>query len=103
MCSLSADGTTLYLNAYRVHEFDWPQLLPISITPLPQLKALGQNESGEFHLQLLGRAGANYEIQASPDFQSWAAWASTNTDDRVVLTDPSPAPEGRRFYRALSH
>jgi hypothetical protein len=69
---------------------------------LPQLKALGINPAGEFKLELLGRAGADYEIEVSTNFSAWAPWLTTNTSDSVVLSDPAPAMEGRRFYRALS-
>jgi hypothetical protein len=99
--SLSDDGTTLYVGTYRNLYPDWPQLVEVSITPLPQLKSPGRNALGEFQCELLGREGAAYEIQASPDCITWTTWLTTNTTDSVKLSDP--ATEGRRFYRALSH
>jgi hypothetical protein len=74
----------------------------IDITPLPQLGTPTGTGPGQLQLELLGREGANYEIQASPDLSTWAPWLTTNTASKVQLSDRIPAPEGRRFYRALS-
>jgi hypothetical protein len=101
--SLSDDGTTLYVGTYRTLYPDWPQLLQISITPLPQLNVPARNALGEFQFELLGREGATYEIETSPDFRAWSPWLTTNTTDSVKLSEPAAAPESRRFYRALSH
>jgi hypothetical protein len=101
--SLSDDSTTLYVGTYRTLYPDWPQVVQISITPLPQLKAPARNAIGEFRFELLGREGATYAIETSPDFRAWSPWLTTNTTGSVKLSDPTPTPEGRRFYRALSH
>ena len=101
--AISADGTTLYFGSDRSGGLgDW-DLWQISVTRLPVLTALGVSGNGEFQFELLGRAGATYEIQVSPDSGTWTPWIRTNTSDRVKLSDPASAPEGRRFYRALSH
>ena len=100
--SLSDDGATLYVGTYPVVYPKSPQIVPIGITRLPQLLASRSGVSGDFQFDLLGREGANYEIQVSPDFSVWSPWLTTNTTGTVSLSDPTPAPEGRRFYRALS-
>ena len=66
------------------------------------LTALGVSGNGEFQFELLGRAGATYDIEVSPDLVTWTPWVRTNPSDRVKLSEPASAPEGRRFYRALS-
>jgi len=102
-CSLSDDGTTLWVGRYKTVYPDWPQVLQLSVTALPQLTAAGRGASGEYQFDLLGRQGATYEIQTSSDLSTWTPWLTTNLTDRLRLSDPMPAPEGRRFYRALSH
>jgi hypothetical protein len=102
-CSLSDDGTTLYVCTYRTGYPNWPQVRQMSLTSLPQLSTLRQTAPGQFQFELLGREGANYEIEVSPDLSMWNHWVTTNTTSRVLLSDPGSAPEGRRFYRAWSH
>ena len=97
---LSTDEATLYFNTYVSGR---TKLWQSSITILPQLMALGINPAGEFQFELLGREGATYEIELSPDFNNWTPWLTTNTSTSVLLSDPAPAPDGRRFYRVLSH
>jgi hypothetical protein len=101
--SLSDDGTTLYLGTYRNLYPLWPQLVQIDITSLPRLSIQKGTAPGQFQLELLGREGANYEIQVSPDLSRWNPWLTTNTTGSVLISDAVPAPEGHRFYRALSH
>jgi hypothetical protein len=101
--SLSDDGTTLYLGTYRNVYPLWSQLVQIDITPLPRLSTPEGTASGQFQLELLGREGANYDIQVSPDLSTWNLWLTTNTTSSVQVSDSVPASEGRRFYRALSH
>jgi hypothetical protein len=99
---LSTDEATLYFHTYPDGFPGRTLLWQSSITILPQLKALGKNPADEFQLELLGREGADYEIEVSPDFNTWTPWLTTNTSDSVVLSDPAPAMDGHRFYRALS-
>jgi hypothetical protein len=101
--SLSDDGTTLYVGTWPVVYPKSPQFVPIGITLLPQLLASRSGANGDFQFDLLGREGANYDIQVSPDLNVWSPWLTTNTIGTASLSDPTPAPEGRRFYRALSH
>jgi hypothetical protein len=105
--SLSDDGTTLYVGTYRDKYPEWPQLVQISIAPLPQLSAPRKSLLGNWfpviQFELLGREGATYEIETSTDCRSWTPWLTTNTASSVRLSDPAENPEGRRFYRALSH
>jgi hypothetical protein len=101
--SLSDDGTTLYVCTYRTGYPNWPEVRQMSITALPQLTAPTRRASGEFQFDLLGREGASYDIQVSPDLHTWQSRLMTNTSGATQLSDPVPAPEGRRFYRALSH
>jgi hypothetical protein len=102
-CSLSDDGTTMYVCTYRTGFPSWPQVLQMSLTALPQLIAPTRAEHGELQFGLLGREGANYEIQVSPDLGNWNSWLGTNTTGSVVISDAAAAPEGHRSYRALSH
>jgi hypothetical protein len=102
-CSLSDDGTTLYVCTYRTGFPSWPQVLQMSLTALPQLTAPTRTALGELQFGLLGREGANYEIQVSPDLGKWNPWLATNITSSVLISDSAPAPEGHRFYRALSH
>ena len=103
MPGLSDDGTTLYVGTYRTNYPDWAQLKQIDITPLPQLSTPKGTALGQFQFELLGREGANYEIQVSPDLSTWSPWLVTNASSSVQLKDAAFAVEGRRFYRALSH
>jgi hypothetical protein len=102
-CSLSDDGTTLYVGTYRVLYPDWAQLLQIDVNQIPQLSAPKTIASGQFQFELTGREGANYEIQFSSDLKTWNSLLITNASSSVQLLDPAPAPGGRHFYRALSH
>lgn len=101
--TLSDNGATLYVGTYRTQYPHWPQLVQIGITVLPQLSAPAKTATGELQFELLGRPGAIYEIRTSPDLRTWTPWLTTNTADRVTLSDPTTGPEGHRFYRALSH
>src|SRR5262249_6942989 len=101
--TLSDDGTTLYVGTYPSVYPNWPEIVQISITPLPQLTPAGRGPNGEVQFDLLGRQGATYEIQTSPDLSTWTPWVTTNTTGTARLIDATPAPAGRRFYRALSH
>lgn len=104
--TLSDDGTTLYVGTYRTQYPDWPQLVQLSITPLPQLAApqwTSLGESGEFRFELRGRAGASYGIQVSTDCRTWTPWRTVQTNDRLELSDPTPTPEGPRLYRVESY
>lgn len=100
--SLSDDGTTLYVGTYRKFYPEWPRLVEISIAPLPQLKVLAPKGLGKFEFELVGREGTDYEIQTSFDSIAWTPWLTTNTIDRVQISDPGAAGESRRFYRAVS-
>jgi hypothetical protein len=100
--SLSDDGATLYVGTYPIVYPQWPQFVQIDITRLPQLLGWRSGASGDFQFDLLGREGANYDIQVSPDLNVWSPWLTTNTTGTASLSDPIPAREGRRFYRALS-
>jgi hypothetical protein len=102
VCSLSEDERTLYVGTYRQQFPNWAQLVQIDLTRLPQLRAL-RSDLG-FQMELEGRAGATYEVQTSPDLATWAAWLTTNTTDKVVLTEPGTGAAGsQRFVRVLSH
>jgi hypothetical protein len=103
ICSLSDDGTILCVGTYRTGFPNWAQVLQMSVTALPQLTSPRRGASGEFQFDLVGREGATYEIQASPNFSTWSLWLITNSTGTTRLSDSTPAPEGRRFYRALSH
>ncbi|MCI0746487.1 MAG: immunoglobulin domain-containing protein [Verrucomicrobia subdivision 3 bacterium] len=101
--AISADGTTLYFASDRSGGLgDW-DIWQISVTRLPVLAAPGVNGSGEFQFELLGREGATYEIQSSPDLSTWTTWLTTNATGSVQLRDSALVPGDRRFYRALSH
>src|SRR5262249_25560442 len=86
-CSLSDDGTTLYVATHRTGFPNWPQVLQMSLTALPQLTAPTRTALGEFQFGLLGREGANYEIQVSPDLGNWNSWVATNTTGSVLISD----------------
>jgi len=101
--AISADGTTLYFGSDRAGGLGSWDLWQISVTRLPVLTAPGLTAKGEFQFELAGREGATYDIEVSPDFVIWTPWVRTNTSDHVKLSGPASAPEGRRFYRALSH
>jgi hypothetical protein len=103
MSSLSDDGRTLYVGTFAGPYPDWPQFREIDITPLPQLSPPKGTAPGQFQLELLGREGANYDLQVSPDLNVWSPWLTTNTTGTASFSDPTPAPDGRRFYRALTH
>jgi hypothetical protein len=102
-CSLSDDGTTLYVGTYRTGFPNWAQVRQMSVTALPQLTTPTRNGLGQFQFELLGREGANYELQFSPDLDTWQPWLTTNTTGTVQLADPASAAESSRFYKAVSH
>jgi hypothetical protein len=102
MARLSDDGTTFYIGTYRTLFPDWPQLLKLSIKSLPQLTAVGNNSAGEFQLDLLGREGASYQLDTSPDCITWTPWLLTNTTSTVRLSAPRSS-QAATFYRVLSH
>ncbi len=99
---LSTDEATLYFNTYPEGFPGRTVLWQSSITILPQLRAVGMNPAGAFQLELFGREGVDYEIEVSADLRAWTPWLTTNTSTRVVVSDATPAPAGRRFYRASS-
>jgi hypothetical protein len=101
--TLSDDGTTLYVGTHRVKYPEWPQLLQIGTTPVPQLTAPRRGGLNDFRFQLLGREGATYDIETSTDLKVWTPWMTTNTTEGVLIHDWDQPAEGRRFYRALSH
>jgi hypothetical protein len=102
-CTLSDDGTTFYVGSYRTLFPDWPQVHQIDVAPLPQITGSSRGPDG-VQFGLVGREGANYEIQRSSDLRTWRPWLTTNTSAGTVqIADPTPAADSRRFYRALSH
>jgi hypothetical protein len=100
LCSLLDDGKTLYVAGHRPTDH-WSQLQQMEMTWLPQLAA--SKEPGHLHLELLGREGATYELQVSPDLNTWQPWLTTNATGRIQLAVPASPPDGDRFYRVLSH
>ena len=103
-CSLSTDEQTLYVGTYRTLFPDWPQLVQIDLTHLPQLTPARPASSGQFAVQLMGRPGATYELQSSTDLSKWTSLLKTNiTGGTVGLSDSASDTAGRRYYRALSH
>jgi hypothetical protein len=59
---------------------------------------------GQFTFELTGRQGASYELQSSPDLNTWTSWRTTSITNSSVQVSDVPAPAAdRRFYRALSH
>jgi hypothetical protein len=101
-CTLSDDGATLYVGTYRTLYPDWPQIVQLSLSSVPQLKALGRNAAGDFQLELSGREGASYQLESSPDLKSWTPWLTTNTPGTARLSVPtSGKPAG--FYRASGY
>jgi hypothetical protein len=101
--ALSADGTTLYYGSFERSGGlgDW-DLWQISMTPLPQLRGLTATGDGQIQFDLLGREGANYTVDTSADLRTWTPWITTNTTDRVRLTDSVLPNQARRFYRAVT-
>jgi hypothetical protein len=103
-CSLSKDERTLYVGTYRTLYPDWPQLVQIEITHLPQLVAASTSLSGQFTFELTGRPGATYELQSSTDLSKWTSLLETNiTGGSVELSEPASDTVRLQYYRALSH
>ena len=102
LSNLSDDGKTLYVGTYQMQCCDWPELVQLSVSALPQLSASKDIGTRGIQLDLLGRQGATYEIQVSEDLASWTPWLTTNTTGTLRLSDPTGAV-GNRFYRVLSH
>jgi hypothetical protein len=103
-CSLSKDERTLYVATYRTLYPDWPQLVQIDLTHLPQLAAAQAGVSGPFAFKLMGRPGATYELQSSTDLSQWSSLLKTNiAGESAVLSDPASSSVGHQCYRALSH
>lgn len=101
--ALSADGTTFYYSSFERAggQGGW-DLWQISVTALPQLREFAAAAAGGVQFDLLGREGADYTVETSSDPLNWTPWITTNTTDRVRLTDTLPPSEGRRFYRAVA-
>jgi hypothetical protein len=103
LTTLSDDGGTLYLGTYKVQYPNWPQVVQLDLTALPRLTDPRRTAAGSFEVGLLGRDGTTYDVQTSADLVTWKPWLTTNVTSSVRLVDPSPAPEGRRLYRVVSH
>ncbi|MEY2410493.1 MAG: hypothetical protein QOF48_3163 [Verrucomicrobiota bacterium] len=87
-----ADGWTLEITTVGI------------INPPAALLAAGRfSPAGQFEFMLKGQAGGKYLIQRSPDMRNWstignATLAPSNT---LMFTDPAPAGNSPRFYRAI--
>jgi len=66
----------------------------LAILPLPD---------GRNRIQLQGLSDRQYVIQASSDLANWTSVVTNVADNGTVQwTDPQPANQLRRFYRALA-
>lgn len=62
------------------------------------------SSNGFFSFQLHGLIGSNYVTQVSSDLRSWSPLTTNGIPAAgyVIITDPAPANQARRFYRAIS-
>jgi hypothetical protein len=57
---------------------------------------------GAFEFLLTGDSNQTYGLQFSPNLTNWATFTNISyTNGPVTITDPAPAPESRKFYRAF--
>lgn len=68
----------------------------------PILIPLGIN-NGQFQFRLLGAAGSSYHLEASTDLSHWTPMFEVGPleSDSIDLTQPNPAVEPFRYFRAL--
>jgi hypothetical protein len=67
-----------------------------------ELASLKRLPGGELELQLIGRPGAEFDLQVSSDLVDWR-WLSTVTNQtgRIRFSDPQGSKMRQRFYRAV--
>jgi uncharacterized delta-60 repeat protein len=57
--------------------------------------------TGRPQLNLTGALGSKIQVEATSDFQTWTSLVTiTNTNDRILLGDPTAKGSPQRFYRA---
>ena len=82
--------------------------LQVNVAP-PSSCAVAQNTltclgmaNGVFQLAVRGPAGTNYVIEASSDLAAWVPIATNAipSEGPLIINDPVPASQTKRFYRA---
>ncbi|MGK4301991.1 hypothetical protein, partial [Klebsiella pneumoniae] len=54
LSNISDDGKTLYVGTYRTNCCEWPEVVQLSVTSLPQLSVAKNSGAGAVQLELLG-------------------------------------------------
>ena len=95
---LAAPKTHWPLPWIKVNRFT-QRLLHAVLSADPPLDGL--HEAG-FHFTLNGEFGARYQIEVSPDGQTWSSLATiTNLYGTTQILDSAATGQAQKFYRAL--
>ena len=74
----------------------------LTVTEPAALKASAILPDGSFQFSLIGGVGFRYDLETSPDLDSWTAWTRlTCTNRTMTLTDTNVIIGSKRFYRAV--
>ncbi len=93
----TSDGALLTLPLLELRE-DLAGRLERVVTPAWQVPKL--SSEGVFMATLLGEADRLYQVEISPNLESWSAWTNlSNAAGRVDIHDDTAGAD-RRFYRA---
>jgi hypothetical protein len=97
-----AAGQTNYIDVDGVNGATGVLQLNYSLVTSAALKLLGRTAQGFPHLQVSGRAGMHFTIQASTNLATWVPLLTTNSATATFdyIDTAAPVPE-RRYYRAL--
>ncbi|HWX21912.1 MAG TPA: HYR domain-containing protein [Candidatus Binatia bacterium] len=97
-----AAGQTNYIDVDGINGVTGVLQLNYSLVTLASLTFVGLTPQGAPHVQLSGRAGLHFTIQASTNLANWVPLVTTNsttgTFDYIDTAAPLPS---RRYYRAL--
>lgn len=95
-------GVTNYVDVDGVNGATGTLQFNYSLVTSATMKSLGLNTHGSPHLQVNGRPGMHFAIQASTDLRHWVSLLTTNSAAASFdYVDPAAPVQPRRFYRAL--
>jgi hypothetical protein len=95
-------GVTNYVDVDGVGGATGTLQFNYSLVTSAAMKSLGLNTHGSPHLQVNGRAGMHFTIQASTNLVNWVPLLTTNSATASFdWSDPTAPVRPRRFYRAL--
>jgi len=95
-------GSTNYVLVDGVNGASGILQLNYSLATSTILKAMGKTADGANIIQVNGRAGLNFSLQASSNMKTWTTLTTTNAPTGTLnYIDSSSIPVQLRYYRAL--